>query len=154
MEVKSLKALEWKLSEDEQFTWRWLFKWYRVRPGIPISFMTVLGVASAIWKDNTCISGCSQHFLPHKFQNELGIITFLYSLSAPPSWVTASTNLSWRSGVHFSLGFASVDRTSPESPGPLPPWRNKCLSEGIDILEEGLMFFPRCWLWWYMFSFL
>jgi len=35
----------------------------------------------------------------------------LYSLSAPPSWFVASMNRWWSSGVHFSLGLASVDNT-------------------------------------------
>lgn len=35
----------------------------------------------------------------------------LDSLSGPPSWFTASTNLWCSSGVHFNLGFASVDKT-------------------------------------------
>lgn len=73
-----------------------------------------------------------------------------YSLSAPPNCCTASINLAWRSGVHFNLGLASVERTSPESPEPFPVWRNICLSEGIGILEEEWMFFPWCCWWVYI----
>lgn len=56
-------------------------------------------------------------------------------LSAPPSWLTASMKRSCRSGVHFSLGLASVERTSVES-------------SYSGILVEAWMLFP-CW-WWYI----
>lgn len=36
---------------------------------------------------------------------------FYTQLSAPPSWLTASMNLWCNSGVHFNLGFASLDKT-------------------------------------------
>lgn len=39
-----------------------------------------------------------------------------YSLSGPPSWVTASTNLSWSSEVHRSRGFGSDVKTKHGSP--------------------------------------
>jgi hypothetical protein len=43
-----------------------------------------------------------------------------YSLSAPPSLVTASTKRSCRSGVHRSRGLGSRDSTTPPI-GPAPP---------------------------------
>lgn len=43
------------------------------------------------------------------------------SLSGPPSWVTASTNLSWSSVVQRSLGLGSEVRTRQASPGKLVP---------------------------------
>ncbi|KAF5768726.1 hypothetical protein HanXRQr2_Chr14g0639871 [Helianthus annuus] len=47
-------------------------------------------------------------------------------------------NRSWRSGAHLSLGFASLDRTSPELPP--PPCKNMCLSCVKDIFDEYLFF--------------
>lgn len=71
------------------------------------------------------------------------------SLSAPPSWFTASMKRSWRSGVHLSLGLASVERTSPESSGQLSGCRSRCVSGGMAILfeEEEWMFLAWCWCW-------
>ncbi|MFS8008649.1 hypothetical protein Hanom_Chr14g01275271 [Helianthus anomalus] len=42
-------------------------------------------------------------------------------------------NRSWRSGVHLSLGFASLDRASPELPP--PPCKNMCLSFAISFMS-------------------
>lgn len=74
------------------------------------------------------------------------------SLSAPPSWLTASTKRSCRSGVHLSLGLASVERTRPdESPAPaaaFPGWRNKWVSEEW-MLFPLLCWWCCCWWWWW-----
>lgn len=73
----------------------------------------------------------------------------LYTLSGPPSWVTASTNLSWSSAVHRRRGFGSVVRTKLASPGKLvpssgPPWNSPCPplpSSGSECIAEYI--FPR-----------
>lgn len=119
-----------------KFTWRWLLRWYKVSPGIPISFITVFGVASAAER-LYIVHMSNSHLYP--FITSVSWLYTVYSLSAPPNWLTASMNLAWRSGVHFNLGLASVESTSPESPDPFPVWRNICL-------EEEWMFFA--WFWW------
>lgn len=75
----------------------------------------------------------------------------MYLLSGPPSWFTASTKRSCSSGVHFNLGLASVESTSPGSAGILPPCRSKCLSGGNVCLEDRkwLWLWSCCW-WWYI----
>ena len=75
-------------------------------------------------------------------------IRILYLLSAPPNWLTASTNRWCNSGVHFSLGLASVERTSPESPWAFPPRKNRCCSIGKDVLVVKSSLGP--WCWWYI----
>lgn len=73
----------------------------------------------------------------------------LYTLSGPPSWVTASTNLSWSSAVHRRRGFGSVVRTKLASPGKFvpssdPPWNSPCPplpSSGSECIAEYI--FPR-----------
>jgi len=75
----------------------------------------------------------------------------MYLLSGPPSWFTASTKRSCSSGVHFNLGLASVESTSPGSAGIVPPCRSKCLSGGNVCLEDRkwLWLWSCCW-WWYI----
>lgn len=75
----------------------------------------------------------------------------MYLLSGPPSWFTASTKRSCSSGVHFNLGLASVESTSPGSAGMLPPCRSMCLSGGNVCLEDRkwLWLWSCCW-WWYI----
>ena len=77
------------------------------------------------------------------------VVRIIYLLSAPPNWLTASTNRWCNSGVHFSLGFASVERTNPESPCVLPPCRNRCRSIGKAVLVVKSSLGP--WCWWYIF---
>jgi hypothetical protein len=49
---------------NKAHTWRWLFRWYRVRPFIPINLSTNLGVASAPgstikWRQQSLHSICT-----------------------------------------------------------------------------------------------
>ncbi|GAB2266780.1 hypothetical protein Dimus_001768 [Dionaea muscipula] len=49
---------------------------------------------------------------------------------------SAALSLGLIQGVHFNLGFASVERTRLESPGTFPPCRNNRLSGRTGSLEE------------------
>jgi hypothetical protein len=114
------KKKEEKNWEEESLTWRWLFKWYSVRPLIPITRITDLGVASAHpmfffmrerERESVCVCVCERERgrwecdenLEKGFEKEVNL------LSAPPSCVTASTKRSWSCGVHRNRGLGSAD---------------------------------------------
>ena len=74
-------------------------------------------------------------------------VLIMYLLSGPPSFCTASTKRSCSSGVHFSRGLASVERTRPASP---PPCRRNCFSGGKPDLEDRCWLWPWSCCWWYI----
>lgn len=67
-----------------------------------------------------------------------------YWLSGPPSWATASTNLSWSSAVHRSRGFGSVVNTKHGSPVKFDPFsdpgKSPWPSSGSEWIAEYILF--------------
>ena len=78
----------------------------------------------------------------------------MYWLLAPPSWVTASTNRSWRSAVQRRRGFGSEVKTRhgsplrfwPWPPSP-PPWwiwiSSWPINPSCAWINRGNIFFPH-----------